>query len=285
MHHTCQQRLANHPCFNVEASASWGRIHLPIAPNCNLQCNFCNRKYDCVNENRPGVTQQVYTPTEAMAVLDQLFQQRSDISVVGIAGPGDPLCEPKNTLATLQAVHERYPDLMLCVSTNGLNLPHNVDALVNAGVTHVTVTVNAVDAAVGKDMYAYIRYNQQVYTGEEAANILIRCQDEGIRGLKEHGLIVKINTVVVPGVNMNHVPAIAKKAAAWGADLMNCMTLIPVADTAFAHLRPPTPEEIHGLREICGAYVPQMRHCGRCRADAVGLLNQTTTTKDITSPS
>ena len=112
MHHTCQQRLANHPCFNVEASASWGRIHLPIAPNCNLQCNFCNRKYDCVNENRPGVTQQVYTPTEAMAVLDQLFKQRSDISVVGIAGPGDPLCEPKNTLATLQAVHERYPDLM-----------------------------------------------------------------------------------------------------------------------------------------------------------------------------
>ena len=94
----------NHPCFSEHAKHKVGRIHLPVAPKCNIQCNFCNRKYDCVNENRPGVTQQVYTPTEAMAVLDQLFKQRSDISVVGIAGPGDPLCEPKNTLATLQEV-------------------------------------------------------------------------------------------------------------------------------------------------------------------------------------
>ena len=48
--------LDNHPCFNKKASTSYGRVHLPVAPHCNIQCNFCNRIYDCANENRPGVT-------------------------------------------------------------------------------------------------------------------------------------------------------------------------------------------------------------------------------------
>ncbi len=52
-----QSFLQNHPCYNKAASANWGRLHLPVAPNCNIQCNYCNRKYDCANENRPGVTQ------------------------------------------------------------------------------------------------------------------------------------------------------------------------------------------------------------------------------------
>ena len=48
--------LKNHPCFNASAHRTHGRIHLPVAPRCNLQCKFCNRKFDCVNESRPGVT-------------------------------------------------------------------------------------------------------------------------------------------------------------------------------------------------------------------------------------
>ena len=32
---------------------------------------------------------------------------------------------------------------------------------------------------------------------------------------------------------MDHVPAIAKQAEAWGVDLMNCIAMIPVHDTAF----------------------------------------------------
>ena len=33
--------------------------------------------------------------------------------------------------------------------------------------------------------------------------------------------------------SMDHVPAIAKQAEAWGVDLMNCIAMIPVHDTAF----------------------------------------------------
>ena len=32
-----------HPCFNEKMHDKVGRIHVPIAPKCNIQCNFCTR--------------------------------------------------------------------------------------------------------------------------------------------------------------------------------------------------------------------------------------------------
>lgn len=46
--------LETHPCFTAKCS-DYARIHLPVAPKCNMQCNYCLRKYSCVNESRPGV--------------------------------------------------------------------------------------------------------------------------------------------------------------------------------------------------------------------------------------
>ncbi|MGE5894530.1 MAG: nitrogenase cofactor biosynthesis protein NifB, partial [bacterium] len=48
-----------HPCFSKEAHFKFGRIHLPVAPACNIQCRYCIRKFDCANESRPGVTSTV----------------------------------------------------------------------------------------------------------------------------------------------------------------------------------------------------------------------------------
>ncbi len=264
--------LENHPCFNAGASARWGRVHLPVAPGCNIQCNFCNRLYDCVNESRPGVTGRVLTPAEALADLASLLKRRADIAVVGIAGPGDALCDAPRTLATLRAVHAHHPDLLICVSTNGLGLPGHADALADAGVTHVTVTVNAVDPLIGEHIYAAVTLDGRTYRGRDAAVLLLSRQEEGIAALKRRGLTIKINTVVLPGVNAGHIPAIAARAAAWGADTMNCMPLIPVRGTPFANLAPPTDADMARLRKLTVAHLPQIYHCRRCRADAAGLL-------------
>lgn len=272
-----QQNFNNHPCFHKEASAQWGRVHLPIAPHCNIQCNFCNRKYDCANENRPGVTSHVYTPDEALHFVERLLQKRSDISVIGIAGPGDPLCDADRTIETMTAIHRRFPQLLCCVSTNGLNLPGNVDALVKAGVTHVTVTVNAVTPDVAAKVYAYVKPQEQKLVGKEGGAVLLAQQNEGIKRLKRHGLIVKVNTVVIPGINDFHVPAIAKQAALWHADIMNCMAMIPVAGTPFAQLTSPTAADLAAIRQEAGKYLHQMYHCCRCRADAIGKLCPTGT--------
>ena len=71
---------------------------------------------------------------------------------------------------------------------------------------------------------------------------------------------------------MDHVQAIAKQAEAWGVDLMICFALILVHDTAFENIRWPTSEVIDNMRQFIGHYVPQMTHCKRCRADAIGRL-------------
>jgi len=78
--------FSNHPCFSKDAHKKYGRIHLPVAPRCNIQCNFCNRKYDCPNESRPGVTSTVLTPQQALAYLGDVVAKRPEIAVTGIAG-------------------------------------------------------------------------------------------------------------------------------------------------------------------------------------------------------
>jgi len=53
---------------------------------------------------------------------------------------------------------------------------------------------------------------------------------------------------------------------------MNCIPLYPVADTPFEQYGSPSAAQTANLRSISGRYLPQMSHCTRCRADAVGLL-------------
>jgi len=264
----------DHPCFHAKASANWGRIHVPVAPNCNIQCNFCNRKYDCVNESRPGVTNKVLKPFEAIHLINKIMKERSDIAVVGIAGPGDPMCDAEETLETMAGVHACHPEVLLCVSSNGLALPENVERLVKVGVSHVTVTVNAVLPEIAKDVYAFVKKDNHVYRGLDAGRVLLSAQEEGIKKLKEHNVIVKINTVVLPGVNMNHIPSIAEKVGAWGADVMNCIPMIPVEGTPFADMISPEPMDVQAIRQQSEVFIKQNSHCRRCRADAIGLLGE-----------
>jgi TonB family protein len=61
------RRIKEHPCFSEKACHAFGRMHLAVAPRCNIQCKYCVRDFDCVNESRPGVTSQVLTPQEALS--------------------------------------------------------------------------------------------------------------------------------------------------------------------------------------------------------------------------
>ncbi len=265
-----------HPCFNREASGTCGRVHLPVAPRCNIQCNYCNRKYDCVNESRPGVTSGVLKPFQALEYTKKVLDREPRITVIGIAGPGDPMANPAETLETMRLIHEAYSHMLFCLSSNGLAMPEYVDDLAALGVTHATVTMNTVDPAIGAQIYAWVRDGNVVYRGQDAAELILSRQVASIRALKAHGLAVKVNTIMIPGVNTidNGAPlkAVAEKAREFGVDLMNLMPMHPTADTLFGDLAEPTKEEVTAVRGEIGHLVPQMTHCRRCRADAVGLL-------------
>lgn len=261
-----------HPCFEPEARLRWGRVHLPVAPFCNISCAYCDRRHDCVNESRPGVASSLMTPAEAAAYLRETLAARPDIAVAGIAGPGDPLASPDLTLETL----DRISDLGIipCLSTNGLNLAAHVRELSRLGVNHVTLTINAVEPGIGGKIYLSVRHGDGTLSGRDGATWLLERQTLGLEAAKRHGMTVKINTVVIPGVNDAHVVDIARFAAGKGADYMNCLAVIPVAGTAVAELAPPDGDAMRLIRREAGRHIRQMRHCARCRADAAGLLHE-----------
>lgn len=263
---------ALHPCFNSEVKNRFGRIHLPVAPKCNIQCNYCNRKFDCVNESRPGVTSSILTPAQALHYLQNVIPNHPEITTVGIAGPGDAFANPAETMETIELVNRHFPELLICLSTNGLNLLPYIDRLVQSQVSHVTVTVNAVDPAVGQRIYSWIRNQGVLLRGHKAAESLLNNQLEAIAALKNYGFVVKVNTIIIPGINYRHIPDIAAKMAELQVDIMNCVPLLPTPDTFFESIAEPSPSEIKLARREAGRYLPQMEHCRRCRADAVGLL-------------
>ena len=265
--------LDTHPCYNECAHRKFARMHIPIAPRCNIQCNYCDRRYDCSNESRPGVTSEVLTPEEAVEKIRYVLTKVPYLSVIGIAGPGDPLAN-EETFRALELVGKEFPQLTLCLSTNGLALPEKVDRLKELGVRFLTVTMNAVDPRIGAKMYDFVIWNGEVLRGEKAAERLIRNQLEGIEKAVAAGMLVKVNVVMAPGINADHIPEVAKKAKEIGAYIVNILPLIPVPGTKFEGLRAPTAAERKALQDMCEVDIKQMRHCRQCRADAIGLLGE-----------
>lgn len=264
--------MANHPCFSEAAHKVGGRIHLPVAPDCNVQCGYCVRKFDCVNESRPGVSSTILSPQEAIERVEAVIERTGDIAAIGIAGPGDPLANPA-TFETLELVRRYYPGKIGCVSTNGLELPDRVGDLVAAGVRSITVTINAVMPETAAEVYLWVTGpHGERLRGIEAGRYILDRQWEGLRMAVQAGLVVKVNTVLIPGVNDLEIPMIAHLAAEYGAHKHNILPLIP--QNKFRGMEPPTPAQIYEARAAAGEYLSQMTHCKQCRADACGLIGK-----------
>lgn len=269
-------KIQGHPCFGGNHHKN-GRMHLAVAPKCNIKCGYCSRKHDCANESRPGVTSRVLTPAEAIAKVREVMASEllgPIIKVIGIAGPGDPLAN-EETFETFRLVGEEFPHLIKCMSTNGLLLPESIDRLHDLDLHSLTVTINALDPAVAARIYGHIFYHGKRYSGSEAAEILIANQLEGVKRAADYGMTVKINTVYIPGINEEQIPLIGRRVKELGAFVMNVMPIIPQAE--LAHIVPPTPEQLELARAANESVIGQFKHCRQCRADAVGLIGQDVT--------
>jgi nitrogen fixation protein NifB len=273
-----RRRVQDHPCYSEEAHHHFARMHAAVAPACNIQCHYCNRKYDCANESRPGVVSELLTPEQAVKKTLAVAAAIPQMSVLGIAGPGDPLANPQRTFATFRMLAAKAPDIKLCVSTNGLALPECVDELAQHNIDHVTITINCIDPEVGAKIYPWIFWKNKRIFGKEAAAILIEQQQRGLEMLVARGVLVKVNSVLIPGVNDEHLKEVSKVVKAKGAFLHNVMPLIAEAEhgTFYGVMgqRSPSPEELKALQDACEGDMNMMRHCRQCRADAVGLLGE-----------
>ncbi|QDR79861.1 nitrogenase cofactor biosynthesis protein NifB [Sporomusa termitida] len=263
---------AKHPCYSFAAHHKYARMHLPVAPSCNISCNYCNRKYDCVNESRPGVTSEILTPAQSLAKFIRVKAELPHLSVVGIAGPGDALANWEAVTSSIQLIKAEAPAMIFCLSTNGLMLPHYWQDIIDLGINHVTVTVNCLEPAIGAGIYRHIHYQGKYYVGENAAELLIGNQLTGIKLLADHGILVKVNIVMIKGINDEHIPAVVKKVKSLGALMTNIMPLIPAPGSVFQGFSQTSRKEVDAMRDLCQTDLTQMRHCQQCRADAIGLL-------------
>ena len=271
-------KVRDHPCYSEEAHHHFARMHVAVAPACNIQCNYCNRKYDCTNESRPGVVSERLTPDEALRKVLAVAAEVPELAVVGIAGPGDPLANPAATFDTMEKLRRAAPDLKLCLSTNGLALPDHVARIAGLGVGHVTVTVNMTDPEVGERIYPWVAWRGRRVRGADASRLLSERQLEGIELLRGEGILCKVNSVVIPGVNDAHLPEVSRRVMALGAFTHNLMPLISAPEHGTFYGRTgqegPTRDELEAVQARCEGAARVMRHCRQCRADAVGLLGQ-----------
>jgi nitrogen fixation protein NifB len=213
----------------------------------------------------------VETPDEALQTVRQTLAsaQGSKFTVVGIAGPGEPLAN-KATYKTLRGIKKHFPEMILCLSTNGLLLPEKLEELVEIGVSHITVTINTLDEQVGARIYSYICWEGKTLFGPEASRILIKKQLTGLELASKAGMTLKVNTVLIPGVNDNLLYDLGLEIKKRGAHIHNILPLIPQGK--LSHISAPTKDIITSLRSYIGEILPQMQHCQQCRADAIGLL-------------
>jgi len=265
----------DHPCFGGDHDKA-GRIHLPVAPGCNIKCGFCERKFDCANESRPGVTSKVLTPTQAVerVRLVKNYMEKRDgarLKVVGIAGPGDPLANPR-TFETFKLVREAFPEMTLCLSTNGLRLPEMLETILQYDVHSLTVTINALTAETGAKVYEWIKYDGRRISGEEGAEILLKQQFKGLKMAAAAGLLVKVNHVYIPDINDHETLDLAVKVRNLGAAMMNIIPVIPIG--LFKDVEPPSELVMDMVRNQAELILSQARHCKQCRADAAGLVGK-----------
>ena len=111
-----------------------------------------------------------------------------------------------------------------------------------------------------------------MYRGLDAGKVLLDNQIESICALKAHDITVKINSIVIPGINDTHIPSVAEKMKMLGANVINCLPLNPVDETPFAEMEKPDHEIMQKVRWEASRHMEVVRHCQMCRADAAGRL-------------
>lgn len=256
-----------HPCYTEAAALNHGRMHLPVAPDCNLGCDFCERAVGIrgARLGGPATARRVLTPEQAAARVDAV-RASIPLHVVGIAGPAEPLANDE-TFETLRLIGRRQPDLVLCLSTNGLLLAEALPELCRLNLRALTVTINSAEPEVAAHIYSWANIGGTLLVGSDAAEEILRRQWLGLERAVACGLLVKVNSVLIPGINDSHLPAVARRAGELGAHRHNIMPLIPRG--RMRERRPPTREELAAAQRKCERWIPQFRGCSQCPADVI----------------
>ena len=261
--------FVSHPCFSNTRSNLWARIHLPVAPKCNVKCAFCTHGVgSSCHSSKPGFAAQVMSVTEAIATIEKELQRNPGLRIAAISGPGEPLANHE-TMSLFSTLKQRGLNLKLCLSTNGTLLREFIPELVDHEVSTISVSISAATPQVASTIYEWARLDGKLLTGNNMGEEIIERQLAGIKAASEAGIIVKVNSILMPNVNTEEIREIANNVLQAGASIHNIVPLVPAGN--MLNQRPPTVHELALARASASEFIAQFTHCKQCRSDVVGI--------------
>jgi GTP 3',8-cyclase len=179
----------------VETRDTLGRplrdLRISVTDRCNCRCVYCMPKEVFGRDYRFLERRELLT-FEEIERLARSFVAHG-VEKIRITG-GEPLVrrEVERLIALLSAI----PGLDLTLTTNGSLLAEKAQALKDAGLRRVTVSLDSLD--------------DEVFTGMHDVDVPVQRVLEGIDAAADAGLPVKVNMVVKRGVNENSVLPMAR---------------------------------------------------------------------------
>lgn len=229
----------NHPHSPQER---W--FEMAVAPRANNRIRFA-----ATSESQPAMI-----PEQALALFADILGEGGRVDGVTIAGPGDPLADSESTFAMLALVRKRYPEMALGITTLGLGGEKAVGQLVEAGVSHVTLLVDAVDLEVMRKLYAWIRPGSKTVPLFAATELLLGEQQGAVKAFVLAGCTVHVRTTIYPGYNDEHAVEIARSMAELGVQSMAVAPYDPEEGEEVL-LERPSLELMAGIREQVAKYI------------------------------
>lgn len=212
----------------TDVDKQFDEVILPVAPACNMMCNFCSKDIDCIcNGNNPGNMSRVLTPRQAVSQAVAEAWKNRNTRIIRISGPGEPLCN-NQTFEVLKRLNAELPDYIYSINTNGLQLEEKAKELVRLNVRRIEVSINAVFTGTMLKLYSRILKDKSVIVNPGLiAETLLNSQFKGLKTCIDGGIAVKVNIIYFPDINANDVPVIVSKAAELGVKTVCLLSCYP----------------------------------------------------------
>jgi len=249
-------------------------LHLPVAPRCNIQCAYCDRSGDCVNNSPRGNTSVLLTPKQCVSYALESLKREPRIQSLGVTGPGDPLANADAVFETFALLREELPDIPFFLATNGVGLSACVDRLVSLGVALCTVTVNSVKPEIVARIVDWVQASDRILAGIEAAEYLIEQQLSGISAAANAGIALRVNFQLIPTVNELEAEEVARAVAAAGATHFHVQPFESPdsRQEVLAAVPGRNGQSVANAREAAARHLSLVKHCSLCAADSTGCL-------------
>ena len=168
-------------------------LRISVTDRCNFRCVYCMPR-EVFGRDYAFLPRAALLTFEEIERLARVFASRG-VEKIRLTG-GEPLL--RRDLDTLVAKLARIPGLDLTLTTNGVLLPAKAQALADAGLRRVTVSLDSLD--------------DDVFRAMNDADVPVERVLAGIEAAHSAGLApVKVNTVVKRGLNEDSVLPLARR--------------------------------------------------------------------------